>query len=259
MNTTTRALLVVPTYDEAASIASLLDRIAAIRAATATRLGVLLDVLVVDDDSPDGTADVVRRHPAYRTWIRVLDRSRKGGLGTAYRAGFGFAVRDRYDIVVQLDADGSHPVETIPAMLALLRDNDLVVGSRYVPGGATENWPARRRALSWAANVYARQALRLGTRDATSGFRAWRVAALLSCGVLDTESNGYGFQVENTWHAERQGLRVAEHPITFTERTAGASKMSADVAREAAVLIARWRWAELRERNARTAHSLRSA
>ncbi|GAA3678737.1 polyprenol monophosphomannose synthase [Nocardioides ginsengisoli] len=259
MNTTARGLLVVPTYDESATVPVLLDRIAAIRAATATRRGVLLDVLVVDDGSPDGTADVVREHPGHPTWIRLLEREGKGGLGSAYRAGFAWAVRHRYDIVVQLDADGSHPVETIPPMLALLRDNDLVVGSRYVSGGATENWPARRRALSWAANLYARQTLRLRTRDTTSGFRAWRVDGLLECGVLDTESNGYGFQVENTWHAERLGLRVAEHPITFTERTAGASKMSADVAREAVVLIARWRMAEIRERNARSARSLRSA
>ena len=237
-----RCVAVVPTYDEAATILPLLERLAAVRSGPGAPH---LDVLVVDDSSPDGTGDLVRAHPGHGDWLHLVTRAAKDGLGAAYRAGFSYAVDDGYHAVVQLDADGSHPVEEIPAMLALLADHDLVIGSRYVPGGGAEGWPVRRRMLSLVANTYARRALRLRTRDATSGFRAWRLGALLRCDVLRTASNGYGFQVENTWHAERRGLRVVEHPITFTERTAGASKMTVDVAREAALLVARWRWTDL--------------
>jgi dolichol-phosphate mannosyltransferase len=237
-----RAVIVVPTYNEAGTILSLLD---AVERHRSTSPEVTMDLLVVDDDSPDGTGDLVRRHPGCGTWVHLLTRTSKDGLGAAYRAGFAAAVDAGYDVVVQMDADGSHPADQVGPMIALLDAHDVVVGSRYVPGGATRNWPARRRALSWAANAYARTVLGLRTRDATSGFRAWRTEALLAAGTLATASNGYGFQVENTWQAERRGLRLVEHPITFTERTAGASKMSTEVAREAATLVLRWRVGEL--------------
>ncbi|GAB7007126.1 polyprenol monophosphomannose synthase [Nocardioides sp. AN3] len=236
-------MIVVPTYNESASVAALLEEIATVRSRAA---GASIDVLVVDDSSPDGTGDVIRRHPAFGEWLRLLTRGSKNGLGAAYRAGFSVAVEDGYDAIVQMDADGSHPASEVPAMLHLLDDHDVVIGSRYVPGGATVNWPVERRMLSGAANAYARSMLRLTTRDATSGFRAWRRSSLAAAHVLDSTSTGYGFQVENTWRSERAGLRVAEHPITFTERTAGASKMTTDVAREAAVRILRWRLGELR-------------
>ncbi|MDH2416502.1 polyprenol monophosphomannose synthase [Nocardioides sp. CER19] len=238
-----RCVIVVPTFNEAATVKTLINTVGAVRR---TMTDATVDVLVVDDNSPDGTGDLVRRHRAFGEWLHLLPRISKDGLGAAYRAGFAAGVADGYDAVVQMDADGSHPAAEIPAMIALLERHDIVVGSRYVAGGATENWPAQRRLLSWAANSYARGVLGLHTRDATSGFRAWRTSALVAAGVLDTTSNGYGFQVENTWRAERLGLRVCEHPITFVERTAGASKMSPEVAREAAVLVLRWRLAELR-------------
>ncbi|GAA1977352.1 polyprenol monophosphomannose synthase [Nocardioides panacihumi] len=237
-----RCVIVVPTYNEAASVGALLDRLADARSAASDAS---IDVLVVDDSSPDGTGDVVRGHAAYGSWVRLLTRSSKDGLGAAYRAGFAAALDAGYEVVLQMDADGSHPATEIPAMIELLRGQDVVVGSRYVAGGVTENWPLARRLLSWGANVYARRVLGLRTRDATSGFRAWRAAALLAAGAVDSAASGYGFQVENTWRAERAGLRVAEHPITFTERTVGDSKMSASVAREAAVLVLRWRIGEL--------------
>ncbi|MER7556559.1 polyprenol monophosphomannose synthase [Nocardioides sp. NPDC126508] len=237
-----RCVIIVPTYNEAATLPALLSALEAVRAVPAhTRV----DVLVVDDNSPDGTATVVRRHEGFGDWLTLLDRPGKEGLGAAYRAGFATALAAGYDAVVQIDADGSHPAAEIPAMLELLRTHDLVLGSRYVPGGATENWPLRRQALSWCANAYARGLLGLRTRDTTAGFRAWRADALVRAGVLRTTSTGYGFQVECTWRCERLGLRVAEHPITFTERTAGASKMSAEVAREAAVMVLRRRLGEL--------------
>lgn len=237
-----RCAIVIPTYNEALTLPSLLADLESVRSVLPD---VTVDVLVVDDGSPDGTGDLVKAHSGYGTWARLLPRTSKDGLGCAYRCGFTRALADGYDAVIQMDADGSHPVGSIPAMLSLLLTHDLVIGSRYVTGGCTENWPLRRRLLSWGANRYARTVLGLRTRDTTSGFRAWRASALTAARVLDTTSNGYGFQVENTWHAERLGLRVAEHPITFTERIAGNSKMSTDVAREAAGLVLRWRSDEL--------------
>jgi len=245
-----RCVVVVPTYNEAESLPRLLDALAVARDdAPACEV----DVLVVDDGSPDGTADLVRNHPAYGAWLGLLARGGKGGLGAAYRAGFAHALDAGYDVVVQMDADGSHPVSALPAMLEQIRDHDLVIGSRYVRGGRTENWPLRRRLLSTAANSYARGMLWLRTHDSTAGYRAWRSDALRSAGVLAGESDGYGFQVENTWRAERAGLRVAEHPITFVERTGGVSKMDGAVAREALGLIARWRLLELVARTRRHA------
>jgi dolichol-phosphate mannosyltransferase len=243
-----RCVIVIPTYDEAATLPALLAALDAVRATVQCEA---LDVLVVDDSSPDGTGALVRAHRGFGDWLTLLTRTSKDGLGAAYRAGFAASIADGYDAVVQMDADGSHPVAAVSAMLALLRTHDVVVGSRYVRGGATENWPVRRRVLSWCANFYARGLLGLSTRDTTSGLRAWRSDALIEAGVLHTASNGYGFQVENTWRCERLGLRVAEHPITFTERTAGASKMSPEVAREAAALVLRWRIGEIWNRNQR--------
>jgi len=247
-----RSVIVVPTYDEADSVGPMLDRLVGL-AAGPPGSAVLPDVLVVDDSSPDGTGDLVRQHPAYGSRVRLLTRTTKDGLGAAYRAGFRAALDAGYEAVVQMDADGSHPTEAVLPMIARLTDHDLVIGSRYVPGGATENWPWQRQLISWGANAYARRVLRLRTHDATAGFRAWRASALRAAGVLDTRSNGYGFQVENTWHAERRGLRIVEYPITFVERAAGSSKMTRGVAKEAARLILRWRWQELTGRQEATA------
>jgi len=236
-------VVVVPTYDESATVTTLLDRLVALPASPIGDDRV--DVLVVDDSSPDGTADVVRAHPLHGLRVHLLVRASKDGLGSAYRAGFARALEDGYDVVVQMDADGSHPVDELPALLARLDTSDLVIGSRYTAGGRTRDWPRRRRALSRAANVYARRVLRLRTADSTSGFRAWRSPALGFAGVLDTSSSGYGFQVENTWRAERAGLRVTEHPFTFSDRTVGTSKMTLAVALEAARLVLVWRLGEL--------------
>jgi dolichol-phosphate mannosyltransferase len=240
-----RCVIVVPTYNEAASLPELLN---AMRTLRATAEHATIDVLVVDDSSPDGTGALVRAHSGFGEWLALLTRTSKDGLGAAYRTGFSAAMADGYDAVVQMDADGSHPLTAVPAMLALLRTHDVVLGSRYVHGGSTVNWPRRRQALSWCANAYARRVLGLSTRDTTTGFRAWRSEAVVAAGVLHTGSNGYGFQVENTWRCERLGLRVAEHPITFTERSAGVSKMSPEVAREAAALVLRWRIEEITHR-----------
>jgi dolichol-phosphate mannosyltransferase len=234
-----RCLVVVPTYDEAETISRFLDD-----ALTAT--GALdARVLVVDDNSPDGTGELVRSHPSFGDRVQLLTRPEKDGLGAAYRAGFEWALHHGYDVVVQVDADGSHPVDRIPDMVAALARHDLVIGSRYVASGATMNWPLTRRVLSSSANLYVRLVLGLKTRDATAGLRAWRSTALADLQVLETESSGYCFQIECTWRAERAGVRVHEVPIMFTERRAGASKMSRAVAVEAMSRVLGWRAREL--------------
>jgi dolichol-phosphate mannosyltransferase len=245
-----RCVVVVPTYNEAESIMGFLN---GVLAATAGDVAGGPDalILVVDDSNPDGTAALVKSHPEFGRRVSLLLRSTKDGLGSAYRAGFAVVLAAGYDVVVQIDADGSHPVAAIPAMTAALADHDIVIGSRYVPGGETLHWSSSRHALSVAANVYARRTLDLRTRDATAGFRAWRSSALKRIGVASSESEGYCFQIENTWRAERAGLSVAEHPITFADRRAGASKMSAGVALEALIRVARWRLRELTARAAR--------
>jgi dolichol-phosphate mannosyltransferase len=234
-----RCLVVVPTYDEAEVVEQFLDDVLVATEALGAQ------VLVVDDSSPDGTGDLVRSHPDFGGRVQLLSRSTKDGLGAAYRAGFAWAIEHGHDVVVQIDADGSHPVDRIPVMVASLARHDLVIGSRYVFGGATENWPTSRRLLSTSANRYVRLVLGLRTRDATAGFRAWRTSALVDLDILGTVSSGYCFQIESTWRAERAGARVVERPITFVERRAGASKMTGDIAVEALTAVLRWKLGEI--------------
>jgi dolichol-phosphate mannosyltransferase len=237
MNPVTSSVVVIPTYCEAANVDTVLDRVLA--AATGT------DVLVVDDNSPDGTAARVRSHPQFRHRVHLLERPGKAGLGAAYRAGFGWAMLAGYDAVVQMDADLSHPPERVPALLAALERADVAIGSRYVRGGAVRDWPLSRRLISWAGNVYVRLVLGLPVHDTTAGFKAFRREALARIGVLDSVSNGYCFQIENTWRACRAGLVVAEVPITFSDRGLGESKMSSAIVREALGRVLVWRWREL--------------
>lgn len=246
---TSRCLVVVPTYDEAQTIERFLDDVLA---ATA---GLGAQVLVVDDDSPDGTGGLVRAHPAFGDRVHLLGRPVKDGLGSAYRAGFGWALDHGYDVVVQVDADGSHPVDRIPALVAALGDHDLAIGSRYVAGGRTDGWTTGRRLLSRSANTYVRAVLGLHIHDATAGFRAWRAGTLRDLEVLHTESDGYCFQIECSWRADRSGIRVAELPITFVERRAGASKMTGAVAAEALGRVLQWRWQEATGRADREARA----
>jgi dolichol-phosphate mannosyltransferase len=236
MNHPRHSLVVVPTYDEAENITELLDRVLAAAPQS--------EVLVVDDDSPDGTAGVVLRHPQHGTRVHLLVRPGKAGLGAAYRAGFRWAIDRGYDRVVQMDADLSHPPESVPALLAALDTHDVAVGSRYVRGGAVDNWSLSRRLISRAGNVYVGVVLGLPVKDATAGFKAFRSSALAEIGVTTSESNGYCFQIENTWRAELSGLSVTEVPITFTDRTRGQSKMSGDIVREALLRVVVWRWRE---------------
>jgi dolichol-phosphate mannosyltransferase len=232
-----RSVVVIPTYNEAGVIISTLDAV--------LREVPDIDVLVVDDDSPDGTAALVAGHPRFGERVHLLQRSAKDGIGAAYRAGFGWALMGQYDEIVQMDADLSHPPARLPALLAALADADVAVGSRYVPGGAVRDWPVRRRAISWAGNVYVRVVLGLPVHDATAGFKAFRRDALVRIGAVESESDGYCFQIENTWRASRLGLCITEVPIVFTDRTVGVSKMSGAIVREALLRVWAWRWREL--------------
>lgn len=233
-----RPLVVVPTYNEAENIDELLDRVlAAVPSA---------HVLVVDDSSPDGTGELVVARPEHGDRVHLLVRAAKSGLGAAYRSGFVWALSREYDAVVQMDADLSHPPERVPALLEALSEHDMAVGSRYVSGGAVTNWPLSRRWVSRAGNAYVGLVLDLPVKDATAGFKAYRSDALADIGAATSQSNGYCFQVENTWQASLRELRIAEVPITFTDRTRGQSKMSGAIVLEAILRVLGWRYRELR-------------
>ena len=234
---TARCVVVVPTYNEAGNIVRLL---AAVRAAVP-----YADVLVVDDNSPDGTAAIVARQPGFGERVWLLERPGKAGLGAAYRAGFGWALDRGYDRIAQMDADLSHPPERLAALFETLDDADVSVGSRYVAGGGVREWSWSRRLLSWAGNRYVRAVLGTGVRDNTAGFKAFRREALERIGALESDSSGYSFQIENTWRAVRAGLQVVEVPIVFTDRTEGSSKMSAAIALEGLSRVLVWRYAEV--------------
>jgi glycosyltransferase involved in cell wall biosynthesis len=227
-----RALVVVPTYNEAGSIGEVIDRVLA-----ADRR---VEVLVVDDASPDGTGDLVERRAAGEPRLHLLRRPGKQGLGVAYRAGFAWGLARGYDALVEMDADLSHPPERLPALLDGLTGADLVIGSRYVPGGRTVNWPALRQLISRGGNAYVRLALRLPVHDATAGFRAYRRQVLEALPLEAVQSNGYCFQVEMAHRTWQEGFRVVEVPITFTERAAGASKMSQRIVAEALLRVTLW-------------------
>ena len=229
---TGRVLVVVPTYNEAENLQTILDRLrASVPEAHA---------LVVDDGSPDGTGALADTIAASDDRVHVLHRAAKAGLGPAYVAGFRWARAQGYDVVVEMDADGSHAPEQLPALLAALDDADLVLGSRYVPGGRVADWPAHRLLLSRVGNAYTRWALRLPLSDATAGFRAARGELIDLLPFDDVASQGYCFQVDWAWRAVRAGARVAEVPITFTEREFGRSKMSGSIVREALVRVTVW-------------------
>jgi len=225
-------LVVIPTYDERDNLDRILDRL---RAAVPD-----VDALVVDDASPDGTGKLADERAAADEHVRVLHRTGKEGLGPAYIAGFRWGLERGYDAFVEMDADGSHAPEELPRLLAALGDADVVLGSRWVPGGSVVDWPRRRELLSRGGNAYARLLLGLPVRDATGGFRAYRRAVLESVELADVASAGYCFQVDVLWRAWQAGFRIVEVPIRFVERTAGVSKMSSDVVREALVRITVW-------------------
>ena len=237
-----RVCVCVPTYDEAGNVEMIVRRL---RAAVPDA-----HLLIIDDASPDGTGRIADRLAAADGHVHVLHRAGKQGLGPAYLAGFAWALDGGYDAVVEIDADGSHQPEQLPALLAAAADADVVVGSRYVPGGSVHHWPAHRRALSVGANTYARLVLGIPVHDATAGFRVYRASALRAMDTAAVASQGYCFQVDLTLRALDEGLRVVEVPVAFVEREVGTSKMDDAIVREAAVRVGVWgvrrRWRQVR-------------
>jgi dolichol-phosphate mannosyltransferase len=227
-----RVLVVIPTFNEVDNLRPITDRL--------RRAVPEVDILIADDNSPDGTGAVADALAAADEHVHVLHRPDKQGLGAAYVAGFGWARERGYDVVVEMDADGSHAPEELPRLLDALRDADAVLGSRWVPGGSVRDWPAHRLLLSRGANLYARLALGMPVKDATGGYRAYRVPLLDKIDVDSVASQGYCFQVDLAWRAYRQGFRVVEVPITFADRERGASKMSSAVVREALWRVTAW-------------------
>ena len=228
-----RTLVVLPTYNEADNIAEVLRRLR--RAVPAA------DVLVVDDASPDGTAEIARAIGAEVGGVDVLMRAGKSGLGSAYRAGFIEGLRRGYQVLVEMDGDLSHDPAALPDLLRAVDGGaDLAVGSRYIPGGSIPHWSARRRALSRWGNRYARWVLKLPLADATSGFRAYHADIVPKLDLPSIQSDGYGFQIEMAYRVARVGGGIVEVPIAFVDRERGKSKMSARIIAEALVLVTWW-------------------
>ena len=227
-----RVLVVIPTYNEADNVRAVTDRV--------RRSVPAVDILVADDNSPDGTGEIADALALADPHIHVLHRPGKQGLGAAYLAGFAWA-RDRgYDAVVELDADGSHAPEQLPGLLDAARDADVVIGSRWIRGGQVMNWPWHRQLLSRGGNLYTRVALGMPVHDATGGYRVYRIPALEKIDFASVASQGYSFQVELCRRAHRDGLRMVELPITFAERQHGASKMSSAIIGEALWRVTVW-------------------
>ena len=228
-----RTLVVLPTYQEADNIVNVLRRLHAV-VPSAT-------VLVVDDGSPDGTASLAEAAGAEFGGIEVLRRPGKTGLGSAYRHGFRWGLARDFDVMVEMDADLSHNPAELPRLLAAIDEGaDLVVGSRYVPGGSIPDWTWRRRALSRWGNRYAAAMLGLEIADATSGFRAYRAKVLADLDSVWVRADGYGFQIEMAYLIAQLGYRIVEVPISFTDRTEGHSKMSSSIVVEALALVTWW-------------------
>lgn len=226
-----KVLIVTPTYNEKKNIVNLIEAIFTVNPG--------YDILVVDDNSPDGTGDIVRCHQNNYPNLHLETRPGKSGLGKAYIHGFQWALERDYDIIVQMDADMSHDPNEVPAMIDLLKDFDVVLGSRYAKGVSVVHWPIRRLILSYGANVYTRIVTGLPLKDATGGFKAWRRNVLESIDLTGVTAEGYSFQIEMNFRAWLKKYRITEHPIIFIDRSIGESKMSRSIIYEAVLMV--WR------------------
>jgi dolichol-phosphate mannosyltransferase len=227
-----RIVVIIPTYNERENLERIVGRV---RASVPEA-----HVLVADDNSPDGTGAIADGLASADDHVHVMHRRGKEGLGAAYLAGFDWALTEGYDVVVEMDADGSHQPEQLPRLLAALRDADLVLGSRWVPGGSVVNWPKSRELLSRGGSLYTRLMLGVPMKDATGGYRAFRADTLRTLDLTGVESAGYCFQVELGWRAVQAGLRVREVPIEFVERELGDSKMDQKIVAEALWRVTVW-------------------
>lgn len=237
-----RVVTIIPTYNELESLPITVGRL---RAAVPDS-----DVLIVDDNSPDGTGSLADKMAAEDNAIHVMHRTGKEGLGAAYLAGFRWALDEGYDVLVEMDADGSHKPEQLPLLLAEIpKGADLVIGSRWVKGGSVVNWPLHRKAISRAGSFYSRVMLGVNLRDITAGFRAFKRETLEALDFNAVESVGYGFQVDMTFRVAQMGKKIVEVPVTFVERELGVSKMSGNIVIEAMLNVTKWglgaRWKKL--------------
>ena len=222
-----RAVLCLPTYNERENLELMVEALGGVLDTTMDR------VLVIDDGSPDGTGEIADRLAAELPWVSVLHREAKQGIGPAYVAGFRWALANGAELVLEMDCDFSHDPADVPRLIAAAEDADLVLGSRYAPGGGTANWGLLRRIVSRGGCLYAQVLLWLDVRDLTGGFKCFRRGALEAIALDELSAHGYAFQIETTYRVKRAGLRVREVPITFVERRAGASKMTGAIVAEA--------------------------
>jgi dolichol-phosphate mannosyltransferase len=232
-----KTLIIIPTYNELENLPSLLKEIFSYAPAT--------DILIVDDHSPDGTGELAERMRAEDARVHVLHRSGKLGLGTAYIAGFKYALAHGYDAAFEMDADFSHDPRYLPDFLQKIEEADLVIGSRYIPGGSTPNWSLLRRFISGGGNIFARMVLGLKVRDCTAGYRCYRRTVLENVAFETIRSQGYGFQVEMAYRVERQGFKIVEIPIVFMDRRVGKSKMSHAIFVEGFINVIRARFSQV--------------
>jgi len=226
-----KTLIVSPTYNEHKNVTDLVEHV--------FTLDENYHLLIVDDNSPDGTGDLVEKLQLKYPNLHLARRPGKAGLGTAYKFGFKWALERDYDAIVQMDADGSHDVDEIPDMILGLENDDVIIGSRYVNGVSVVNWPIRRLILSYGANVYSKIVTGMPLKDATGGFKAWKRNVLESIGLDLVRSQGYSFQIEMNFRAWHKGFSIGEHPIIFIDRTVGESKMSKAIMIEAILMV--WR------------------
>ena len=224
-----KILVIIPTYNEKENIGTILPLV--------LKQDQGIEVLVVDDNSPDGTGKLVEELKASNPRIKLIKREKKSGLGTAYIAGFDYALQNGYDYIFEMDSDFSHDPSYIPDFLKAIKDSDLVLGSRYIRGVNVVNWPITRLLLSYFANVYARWVTGLPVRDSTGGFKCFKREVLEKIGLDNIHSNGYAFQIEMSFRAWKKGFKIKEIPIIFVDRRAGESKMSKKIVREAIWMV----------------------
>lgn len=232
-----KTLIIIPTYNELENLPPLLKDVFSNAPET--------DVLIVDDNSPDGTGELAKKMSEEDPRVHVLHRSGKLGLGTAYIAGFQYAIERGYDAAFEMDADFSHDPRYLPDFLEKIKQADLVIGSRYIPGGSTPNWSLGRRMISGCGNIFARVVLGMPVHDCTAGFRCYRRAVLESIGLDSIRSQGYGFQVEMAYRVQKYGFKIVETPIVFMDRRVGKSKMSRAIVLEAFTYVLRARFSKL--------------
>ena len=224
-----KILIITPTYNESKNIVTLVEKV--------LKLDPRYSLLVVDDNSPDGTGKIVKELQKEHENLHIAERDKKTGLGTAYIHGFKWALKNDYDIIVQIDADLSHNPEDIPRLIKRLDDNDLVIGSRYTSGVSVVNWPIRRLLLSYYANLYSRLVTGMHIKDSTGGFKAWKSEVLEKVELDDIRSQGYSFQIEMNFRTWSKGFNIVEEPIIFIDRTIGESKMSGAIMNEAIWMV----------------------